>query len=183
MEENNTVDTQTTETTTVATPNNEGLLTQEQFDNALNTKVARVKNNIAKDLGMESYSKEAFDGYIAKNKEAQTTITNLQATETTLQNTILGKDFHLEALGLDVKPENVARAVKLAQVELDGNSELTAKTSLELVLNDFPFLATGEIVAPVTKVGATVNNTVNAKTEQEDYMNRNYSKSKYFDKK
>jgi len=183
MEDNNNV-VDTTVTTTETQPNNEGLLTQEQFDNALNSKVARVKNGIAKDLGLESYSKEAIEGYIAKNQEAQTTITNLQATETTLQNTILGKDFHLEALGLGVTPDNVARAVKLAQVELDGNSELKVDTALALVVKDFPFfIGGGEVVAPVTKVGATVNNTASAKTEQEDYMNRNYSKSKYFDKK
>lgn len=171
-----------TPTPTETQPNNEGLLTQEQFDNALNSKVARVKNNLAKDLGLESYSKETIESYIAKNKEAQSTIATMTETEKTLNNTILDNNFNLEALGLGITPDNVARAIKLAKVELSGNSELNVDTALALVVKDFPFFAGGEVVPPLTKVGAVVNNTATPKNEIDDYLKRNYANSKYVEK-
>lgn len=180
MEDTKTVDTQTTVETTTT---NEGLLTQEQFDNALNSRLARAKDGIAKELGLESYSSEAIESYVAKSKEAFSTIESLNQEKQNLTQTLQDKDFTLEALKLGVTNDNVARAVKLAKVELESNSELDANKSLELVLQDFPFLAKGEDKKTVTKVGAEVNNQQSTKNEVDEYLNSKYSNSRYFNKK
>lgn len=156
-----------------------GLLSQDQVDEAIASRLKREREKFAKTLGIESYNEESVEQFLAGIKSKESLIeeqTNKIASMTQEQ---VNQTFTLEAMKQGVTSENIERAIKLARLELSDEVDVTQ--AIENVLSDFPMLKASTQEKPV-RVGSEVKNEVSDKTDVDRYLENRYSNSKYFRK-
>lgn len=184
MQDNNNVDTQTTNET--VEQNEVSFKTQEDYQNEVNRVVGnrldRTKQELAKKLGLESYSDEALETFVNDYNELKTNITSVQEKLTTSENTLFDKELTINALTKGVTQENINRVNVLVKTEMQTNPDLDLNGAMERVLTDFPMFK-GETVTPKpTQVGVQTTTTTEQPNEVDAYLNKRYGKSKYYNK-
>jgi len=181
MEDNKTVDTQTT-TQDTSTQNEVKTFTQEELDQAVSNRIARTKETFAKKLGLESYSDEALESFVSEYKDLSGKVTELNETIATKENILFEKDLRVEALSLGVKTENLDKVAKLVKTDLQENTELDVKGALTQVLEDYPFF--GNVVDQKTlQVGIETKTDKSAPNEVDAYLKAKYKNSRYYNEK
>jgi len=156
---------------------------QTVVDKTVNDRLGRERKTIATKLGIDSYDK--LDEYIETSKQGKTVRDTLQTENTTLKTNVLNQDLMIDMLKVSILPDQMDNTKALVKVKQSKNTDLSFADGLTEVITEMPFLikGAGQVVTPVTRVGAVVNNSTITKTEQDDYMNTNYGKSKYYTKK
>ena len=156
-----------------------GLLSQDQVDEAIASRLKREREKFAKTLGIDSYNEESIENFLndIKTKQEQIELQNNEIS--VLREAKTQQEFVMEAMKSGVKSENLERAIKLAQLEV--SDEVSIEQAIANVLEDFPMLKSGTQEKPL-KVGSEVKNEVVDKTDVDRYLENRYGNSKYFRK-
>ena len=141
MEDNNTVETETTETTTdenvetqttdenVETKTEPKTFTQAEVDKFVESRVYKERDSIAKKLGMgDKYSKTAMDEFISNTSEAKTQLdaANSKYDELVSEKNQIQEDYLVNKFNVDGDNENTKNDFMTLV-----NSNLTADKTLE----------------------------------------------------
>jgi len=154
-------------------------LTQEEFDAALNKRMAREREGFAKSLGLETYSEESLKSFLETVTAKDTKIAEYETKQKELQTEMRTRDFKIHAMTNGIDTQHVDKAIKLAQMEMESNGELDMEKAFANVLEDFPMFKGTK--TPI-KVGDKVDNKVDEKTDIDKYLEGKYKNSKYFTK-
>jgi len=157
MEENKVIQDQKVET--VETKNEQEVkksFSQEEVNSIVKSRVERERDAFAKNLGLETYSKEGVESILGKSKQLET-----QYEETTKKLTEYEKNLQeqtktITALKFDIKEENLKHAFKLAEVELEAQPESSFEEALKRVIEKFPEVRKND----VKKFGIETGNKV-----------------------
>lgn len=183
MVEDKKVDTQTTTTDEFEVK----FKTQDDYQTEVNRVVGnrldRTKQELAKKLGIESYSEEALESFVSEYNAMKESNTTFQEKLTTSENTLFDKDLTINALTMGVTKENLDRVNVLVKTEMQTNTELDINGAMEIVLNDFPMFKGQEVPTKPTSVGVQTTSSADAPNEVDAYLKQRYGKSKYYNGK
>ena len=154
-----------TNTVTTVEDTAEKMFSQEDLNKIVSSRVNKERDSFAKELGIgDKYSKESFNSFIEANKTMSTEFEGLKEVSTSyntkieeMQEALTQKQTDLYKYQHGVEGENLTKAMKLSELEIEANADLTMDQALEKVLTDFPNLKTIQTTVP--KVGSPVTNS------------------------
>ena len=156
---------------------------QAEVNRVVGNRLDRTKQEIAKKLGLESYSEEALESFVSDYNSLKENNTQTLEKLKTSENTLFDKELTISALTMGVTQENLDRVNVLVKTEMQTNNELDVNGALNRVLEDFPMFkgVTVQETKP-TQVGVQTTTTTDTPNEVDAYLAKRYGKSKYYNK-